>query len=339
MPRPEHREGRIARTLEQQTARYLDVGHLPARPAVFEDSEVQEKYAYVDRLGPAFEALKPRPVTPYYSQMSADALQLYRGLEIHTGAPDAEERAIYLAEGEAELDGLRLEPTTLYVLRPGIRATLRSERGARVIGLDPTTDVALIKIDAVKLPFVPLGDSDNAKVGEWVLAIGNPFGLDHTLTTGIVSALNRTVENESGGMIDNVIQTDAAINPGNSGGPLVSTSGQVLGVNSAIASRTGMFSGYGFAIPITLAKKVMDDIVKHGKVRVGVTGFTTPGVMVWDAENVRGRVRLGDIVEGVRKAVADVRAAGAGSRTARADARARRTRRLVARHPAHARAS
>ncbi|MDQ6737625.1 MAG: trypsin-like peptidase domain-containing protein [Gemmatimonadota bacterium] len=147
---------------------------------------------------------------------------------------------------------------------------------AKVVGNDPTTDVAVLKIDGSNLPTIPLGDDTKARVGDWVLAIGNPLGvLDFTVTAGIVSAKNRSLPGLLGNdryAISDLIQTDAAINPGNSGGPMVNTRGEVIGINNAIASETGYYAGYGFAVPITLAKKVMDDIIAHGHVRFGVLG-------------------------------------------------------------------
>src|SRR5687768_2261057 len=160
-----------------------------------------------------------------------------------------------------------------------VNVTLTDHRvfKARVIGRDPTTDVAVIKIDGKDLPTATLGDDTGMHVGEWVVAIGNPLGLDFTVTAGIVSAKGRSNSDLPGLLgnryaISDFIQTDAAINPGNSGGPLVNIRGEVIGVNSAIASGTGYFSGYGFAIPVSLAKDVMDDIIKHGRVRAAVLG-------------------------------------------------------------------
>jgi serine protease Do len=145
---------------------------------------------------------------------------------------------------------------------------------AKVVGRDPTTDVAVLKIDANNLPVATLGDDANARVGQWVLAIGNPLQLDFTVTAGIISSKGRNLRNllPSRYAITDYIQTDAAINPGNSGGPLVNIRGEVIGVNSAIASQTGFYAGYGFAIPISLAKQVMDDLIAHGKVRRAVLG-------------------------------------------------------------------
>ncbi len=171
-----------------------------------------------------------------------------------------------------------------------VNVTLNDRRifKAKVVGRDPTTDVALVKIDAQDLPTVTLGDDAKAQVGEWVLAIGNPLGLDHTVTAGIVSAKGRDSRDLAGLMrnnyaISDFIQTDAAINPGNSGGPLVNIHGEVIGINSAIASPTGYYSGYGFAVPITLAKSVMDDLTKYGKVRRAVLGIAISPVDPDDA--------------------------------------------------------
>ena len=145
---------------------------------------------------------------------------------------------------------------------------------AKVVGHDRTTDIAVLKIDGNDFPTVSLGNDANTRIGEWVLAIGNPLGLDFTVTAGIVSAKGRSLGNlgnEDGSnryQISDLIQTDAAINPGNSGGPLVNSRGEVIGINSALASNTGYYEGFGFAIPITLAKRVMDEIIAHGRVRI-----------------------------------------------------------------------
>jgi serine protease Do len=171
-----------------------------------------------------------------------------------------------------------------------VRLLDRREFKAKVIGTDPGTDLAVLKIEATNLTPAPLGDSDAARVGEWVLAVGNPLGenLTFTVTSGIISAKGRTLQlpNVSDRSIQDFIQTDAAINPGNSGGPLVSTSGRVLGVNSAIASQTGFYSGYGFAIPINLARQVMDQIIAHGEVRRSVLGIAVRNASANDAAYV-----------------------------------------------------
>src|SRR5207302_2679105 len=164
----------------------------------------------------------------------------------------------------------------------------KREFTAKVVGTDPNTDVAVIRIDTRGLPPVQFGNSDSTRVGEWALAIGNPFGeaFGFTVTAGIVSAKGRLLQGlqNSRYAIQDYIQTDAAINPGNSGGPLVNIRGEVIGINSAIASNTGFYAGYGFAIPITLAKQVMDDIVQYGKVRRAVLGINIGEVDPNDAQ-------------------------------------------------------
>lgn len=146
---------------------------------------------------------------------------------------------------------------------------------AKLIGADPTTDIALLKIEGNKFPYIPFGNSDELKVGEWVLAVGNPFNLTSTVTAGIVSAKGRggIGQGQGGDMtIQSFIQTDAAINPGNSGGALVDTDGQLIGINTAIYSQTGSFAGYGFAVPISIAGKVVSDIKEFGAVQRAVLG-------------------------------------------------------------------
>jgi len=154
-----------------------------------------------------------------------------------------------------------------------VRLLDRREFKAKVIGRDPNTDVAVIKIDASNLTAAPLGDSDASRVGEWVLAVGNPLGenLTFTVTQGIISAKGRALglPGQTQQSIQDFIQTDAAINPGNSGGPLVNVRGEVIGINSAIESPTGYNAGYGFAVPISLARAVMDQIIKNGHVERG----------------------------------------------------------------------
>jgi serine protease Do len=174
---------------------------------------------------------------------------------------------------------------------------------ARIIGTDPFTDVAVIKIDVNEsLPHLALGDSEGVRVGEWVLAVGNPgfaggAPLDYTVTAGIVSARGRGLQLLSRGLqqdqrtadlyqyaIEDFIQTDAAINPGNSGGPLVDLQGRVIGINSAIASASGFYQGYGFAIPVNLARRVMEDLVEYGHVKRAMMGVSIAPVVPEDAE-------------------------------------------------------
>ncbi len=156
-----------------------------------------------------------------------------------------------------------------------IEVTLNDKRTfkAKVVGTDPSTDIALIKIDASDLPAIVIGNSDNLKIGEWVLAIGNPFNLTSTVTAGIISAKARNINIlNADRKIESFIQTDAAINPGNSGGALVNTAGELVGINTAIASQTGSYAGYGFAVPTTIVSKIVRDIKEYGTVQRAILG-------------------------------------------------------------------
>jgi len=137
---------------------------------------------------------------------------------------------------------------------------------AKLVGSDPDTDVAVIKIEARRedLTLIPMGSSDNLKVGQKVIAIGNPFGLGQTLTTGVISMVGRTLRASSGTLVEDMIQTDASINPGNSGGPLIDSSGKMIGINTAIFSPTGASVGIGFAIPIDVARRVVNELIDKG---------------------------------------------------------------------------
>jgi len=186
---------------------------------------------------------------------------------------------------------------------------------AEIIGSDSNTDIALIKIDTDEfLPYLAFGDSDNARIGEWVLAVGNPFNLTSTVTAGIVSAKARDL-----GRRQSFIQTDAAVNPGNSGGALVNTNGDLIGINTAITSQTGSYVGYSFAVPSNIAKKVVEDIMEYGNVQTGILGISTvpinskmaaerglneiEGVYIDDIEEGSGasesELRAGDIIRKV----------------------------------------
>lgn len=158
-----------------------------------------------------------------------------------------------------------------------IQVTMNDRRvfEAELIGSDPTTDLALIKVDAKELPIIRYGNSDQLQLGEWVLAVGNPYNLTSTVTAGIVSAKARNINilrNQFS--IESFIQTDAAVNPGNSGGALVNTAGQLVGINTAIASRTGNYTGYSFAVPVSIVQKVVSDIIEFGEVQRAILGVT-----------------------------------------------------------------
>lgn len=159
-----------------------------------------------------------------------------------------------------------------------VEVTLNSNKKyeATVVGTDPATDVALIKIDAQGLPCLPFGDSDQLRLGEWVLAIGSPLGeqLRGTITAGIVSAKGRSMPKNGEFKIESFIQTDAAVNPGNSGGALVNKKGELVGINTAIVSQTGSYSGYSFAVPVNIVRKIVEDLIDFGSVRRAVLGVT-----------------------------------------------------------------
>jgi S1-C subfamily serine protease len=203
----------------------------------------------------------------------------------------------------------------------------RTEHKATLIGADPDHDVAVLQIRAPEDTFSPLtvGTSNDLRVGQKVLAIGNPFGLDHTLTTGVVSALGRTIKSLSNRTIEGVIQTDAAINPGNSGGPLLDSAGRLIGVNTQIVSPSGAFAGIGFAVPVDTVNRIVPELIKHGKlIRPGLGVSLVPDAMAkrWGIkgliigkvsrgsgaeqaglksarETLNGRVELGDIITAV----------------------------------------
>ena len=184
-----------------------------------------------------------------------------------------------------------------------IRIVLYDKRefDARIIGGDPTTDLALLKIEASDLPAAFMGNSDSLQIGEWVLAVGNPLNFTSTVTAGIVSALGRDIsiiDNQYG--VENFIQTDAVINPGNSGGALVNLKGEVVGINTAIATRTGLYQGYGFAIPSNLARKVVDDILQYGRVRRGLLGISIGPVDAKVARSLGLATPTGALVQSVQ---------------------------------------
>ena len=203
----------------------------------------------------------------------------------------------------------------------------QSTHDARIIGVDPDHDLAVLQITGTAGTLIPLdiGNSQDLRVGQRVLAIGNPFGLDHTLTTGVVSALGRSIKSVNDRTIEGAIQTDAAINPGNSGGPLLNSAGQLIGVNTQIVSPSGSFAGIGFAVPVDIIKRVVPQLIQYGKVirpglgislipdsiagRWGIKGIVIakvlPGSMAAKAglqgleETATGRIRLGDVITAI----------------------------------------
>ena len=184
----------------------------------------------------------------------------------------------------------------------GIKVVLTDKREfhAKLIGTDPNTDIAVIKIDADNLPVASVGNSDEVKVGEWVLAIGNPLGLNNTVTSGIVSAIGRNIRMGDSYSINNFIQTDAVINPGNSGGALVDMNGYVIGINAAIKTNTGFYQGYGFAIPINIAKEVAQELIEKGKVARGYIGVSIKDVDIKEAKGLGLNEAKGVLIQGVQ---------------------------------------
>ena len=168
-----------------------------------------------------------------------------------------------------------------------VTVTLSNKKSfvAKVVAVDPSTDIALLKVDAKGLPFLLYGNSDEVKVGQWVIAVGYPLTLETTVTAGIVSAKGRTLDinrRQSSTPIESFIQTDAAVNPGNSGGPLISTDGKLIGINSAIASPTGTYAGYSFTIPVNIVRKIVNDLMKHGTVQRAYLGIQYPSDNISD---------------------------------------------------------
>src|SRR6266576_3635076 len=235
------------------------------KPAVVFIKSQKVERAESQRLPPGFEDFFPQRRRPQVEQGSGSGFIV---------SPDG-----YILTNNHVVAGADKVTVKLYDKR---------EFTAKVVGTDPNTDVAVIKIDAQNLPAVQYGNSDSARVGEWVLAIGNPLEFNFTVTAGIVSAKGRVLYGlqQSHYAIQDFIQTDAAINPGNSGGPLVNIRGQVIGINAAIASQTGLYEGYGFAIPINLARTVMDQLVKTGHVERAVMGIKIDDAGQEDAEAV-----------------------------------------------------
>lgn len=221
--------------------------------------------------------------------------------------------------------------TNLHVITEAEEALVTLDDGsswpARLAGADPETDLAVLKIEAPNelLEAITVGTSSNLRVGQHALAIGNPFGLDHTLTTGVLSALDREMQTASGQTMYGMIQTDAAINPGNSGGPLLDSTGSLIGVNTAIQSPSGAYAGIGFAVPADTVRRVVPQLIASGRVvrpglgvllpsealssRLGVQGVPLRGVLPGSAADEaglvpihrdrRGRLRLGDVIIGV----------------------------------------
>ncbi|HSA60603.1 MAG TPA: trypsin-like peptidase domain-containing protein [Nitrospiraceae bacterium] len=298
-------------------------------------------------LGGAYDGLegKPRPVAPAPAELGPDERSTMAVFERATKS------VVFIANTAIQRDVWSFDimevpqgsgsgfvwnkqghiVTNFHVIygADAIRVTLadRSEHQAKLVGADPDHDLAVLQVQAPESLLEPLavGASHDLRVGQKVLAIGNPFGLDHTLTTGVVSALGRSIKSMTNRTIEGVIQTDAAINPGNSGGPLLDSSGRLIGVNTQIVSPSGAYAGIGFAVPVDTVNRIVPELIKHGKlIRPGLGVSLVPDAMAkrWGIkgliigkvsrggsadraglrgarETVTGRVELGDIVVAV----------------------------------------
>lgn len=228
-------------------------------------------------------------------------------LELFFGNPQGAQPRIQMGSGSGVIissEGYIVTNNHVIENAKKIKVTLNSglEYDAQVVGADPTTDIALIKLDAKDLPFLTFSNSDEVQLGEWVLAVGNPFNLTSTVTAGIVSAKSRSIGilNDRAA-IESFIQTDAAVNPGNSGGALVNTSGELIGINSAISTHTGSYEGYSFAVPSNIVKKVVEDLLEFGTVQrafigVNISDITPRMVEELEIEQLSG-VYVGGVAE------------------------------------------
>jgi serine protease Do len=254
--------------------------------------EMQGKVAFANLRNPdgtpAFDFTQPSAIaTPavVHIKTTAEAVNGGEGFDFHQFFGEGFEMP-ELQPGGGSGSGVIMTPdgyiaTNNHVIEGAstIEVVLNDKRSftAELVGRDPSTDLALLKIEAADLSFLRFGNSDNVKVGEWVMAVGNPFNLTSTVTAGIVSAKGRNInllrDANNQYAIENFIQTDAAVNPGNSGGALVNMDGELVGINTAIATRTGSYAGYSFAVPVNIVKKVMDDILKYGEVQRGFLGI------------------------------------------------------------------
>lgn len=233
--------------------------------------------------------------TRYYQQQYVDPLYQFffgRSQQIQQPSAMGSGSGVILSE-----DGYIVTNNHVIDGTRDIEVVLNDKRtfAAQLIGRDPNTDLALLKIDASGLPTIAIGNSDDLKVGEWVLAVGNPFNLTSTVTAGIVSAKARSINALQADMkIESFIQTDAAVNPGNSGGALVNTRGELVGINTAIASQTGSYAGYAFAIPTSIMQKVVGDLRQFGSVQRALLGIRMMDIN----QEVKDRLGL-DSMEGV----------------------------------------
>jgi len=240
-------------------------GTTPMVPADFTIAAESSIHSVV-HIGSTFKSAAPMTNDPIYNYFFRGAPQE----QVATGS------GVIISE-----DGFIVTNNHVIADASKIEVTLNNKKtySAKLVGSDPATDIAVLKIEETNLPAIILGNSEDVKIGEWVLAVGNPFNLTSTVTAGIVSAKSRNINILSGNAnekvfpIESFIQTDAAVNPGNSGGALVNTNGELIGINTAIASNTGSYSGYSFAVPVNLVKKVTADLMQYGTVQRAFLGI------------------------------------------------------------------
>ncbi|WP_111683020.1 trypsin-like peptidase domain-containing protein [Winogradskyella tangerina] len=284
--------------------------------------QVSELPIYVPTNTTANNAIVETPDFVQAAEKSIDAVVHVKNTAIVTAPMTMQDLLFGRSSQRAQVgtgSGVIISPTgyivtNFHVIKNAseISITLNNNRAymAELIGADEATDIALIKIEAEEdLPFLAFGDSDSAKIGEWVLAVGNPFNLTSTVTAGIISAKSRDLGGQN---TQSFIQTDAAVNPGNSGGALVNTNGDLIGINTAISSRDGSYIGYSFAVPSNIARKIVNDIMEYGNVQNGILG------VVGGALNSNAAEQLGtDITEGfyVSEVTEDTGAEKAGIQT------------------------
>jgi serine protease Do len=264
-------------------------------------------------------------VDPFFQLFGDGAFRSRRGVSNSLGSGVIISADGYILTNNHVVSG-EAAPQSIEQLDVAVTLSDNRELPALVIGVDPATDLALLKVDAKSLPTIPWGDSSKLKVAEWVLAIGNPYQLSQTVTLGIISALNRT--NLGVSSYEDFVQTDAAINPGNSGGALVNARGELVGINTVIFSQSGGYQGIGFAVSSNLARRIFADLQQYGEVRRGSIGLisfapltpqlaarldsggTRTGVVVWDLDErsaaYRAGLEPGDIIVAVNgTAIAD----------------------------------
>jgi len=270
-----------------QPLRLTNLASVAAENTDFTDAAEQAVHAVV-HIKATTKAQASSPDGNYF-----DPFEFFFG---YRGAPQQPQPRVGSGSGVIiSTDGYILTNNHVVENADELEITLNDNRtfAAKTVGTDPNTDIALLKIDATDLKTIPFGDSEKLKVGEWVLAIGNPFNLTSTVTAGIVSAKGRSImtggPDRNRNKIASFIQTDAAVNPGNSGGALVNTKGELVGINTAIYSETGNFAGYSFAVPISIAGKVVADLKQYGTVQRAILG-----VNIVNAQDAKNGIKISD---------------------------------------------